>query len=213
MYYKLKWLIGLLRPENLRAVLGSLKRRIFKLNFLEMRIDLNNAKIPAQLYGDTVIKGYSGDIKEECISLLNSVGSLGFWDQSRFQREVLNAVDDAKNDIFIIGSSGFVVGFAVLHKESANSGLREIGYIAVRPENRGKRLGYKVITYILSEMKRRGIYHAYLRTDSFRIPAIKTYLKCSFYPYIKNENEKRRWEVVLNRINGKTINKDEKEYA
>ena len=51
-------------PENLRAVLGSLKRRIFKLNFLEMRIDLNNAKIPAQLYGDTVIKGYSGDIKE-----------------------------------------------------------------------------------------------------------------------------------------------------
>lgn len=201
MYYQFKWLIGLLRRENVKAVLGSLKRRIFKLNFLEMRIDLNNAKIPSQSHEDTAIKGYSSDLKEKCISLLNSVGSLGFWDQSRFQKEILNTADDAKNDIFIVSNSGSPVGFAVLHKKTLSNGLREVGYIAVRPENRGKRLGYELIIHILTEIKKRGIEQAYLRTDSFRVPAIKTYLKCGFYPYIKNENEKKRWQGVMKAIN------------
>jgi len=200
MYYQFKWLFGLLRRENVKAVLGSLKRRIFKLNFLEMRIDLNNAKIPYQSHLNTAIKGYSSDLEEKCISLLNSVGSLGFWDQSRFQKKILNTVDNAKNDIFIVSSSVSPVGFAVLHKKTLSNGLREVGYIAVRPENRGKRLGYELIIHILTEMKKRGIEQAYLRTDSFRIPAIKTYLKCGFYPYIKNESEKKRWQSVMKAI-------------
>ena len=201
MYYQFKWLIGLLSRENIKAIIGSLKRRIFKLNFLEMRIDLNNAKIPSQSHEDITVSGYSKDLEEGCISLLNSVVSLGFWVQSRFQKEILNTVDDAKNDIFIVSNSGSPVGFAVLHKKNLSSGLREVGYIAVRPENRGKRLGYKLIIHILTEMKKMGIEQAYLRTDSFRIPAIKTYLKCGFYPYIKNENEKKRWQGVMKKIN------------
>lgn len=201
MYYQFTWLIGLLSRENIKAVLGSLKRRIFKLNFLEMRINLNSAKIPSQSHLNTAIKGYSSDFEEKCISLLNSVGSLGFWEQSRFQKDILNTVDDAKSDIFIVSNSGSPVGFAVLHKKNLSNGLREIGYIAVRPENRGKSMGYELIIHILTEMKKRGIEQAYLWTDSFRIPAIKTYLKCGFYPYIKNENEKKRWQGVMKAIN------------
>ncbi len=201
MYSQFKWLLGLLRRENIKAVLGSLKRRIFKLNFLEMRIDLNNAEIHSQSHLNTAIRGYSSDLEGKCISMLNSVGSLGFWDQARFQKDILSTVDDAKNDIFIVNNSGSPVGFAVLHKKNLSNGLREVGYIAVRPENRGKRLGYELITHILTEMKKRGIDQAYLRTDSFRIPAIKTYLKCGFYPYIKNENEKKRWQSMMKKIN------------
>lgn len=201
MYSRFKWLFGLLSQENIKAVIGSLKRRIFKFNFLEMRIDLNSAEISSQSCEDMVIRGCSKDLEEGCISLLNSVGSLGFWDQSRFQKEILNTIDDAKNDIFIVSNSSSPIGFAVLHKKPLSNGLREIGYIAVRLENRGKRLGYELIIHILTEMKKRGIEQAYLRTDSFRIPAIKTYLKCGFYPYIKNENEKKRWKGVLKKIN------------
>jgi dTDP-4-amino-4,6-dideoxygalactose transaminase/N-acetylglutamate synthase-like GNAT family acetyltransferase len=201
MYYQFKWLIRLLSRENIKAIIGSLKRRIFKLNFLEMRIDFNNAKIPSQSHENIAIKVYSSDLEKGCISLLNSVGSLGFWDQSRFHKEILNTVDDAKNDIFVVSNSGSPIGFAVLHKKSLSSGLREVGYIAVRPENRSKRLGYKLIIHILIEMKKRGIYQAYLRTDSFRIPAIKTYLKCGFHPYIKSENEKKRWQSVIKATN------------
>ena len=201
MHHLLKWLIGLLGAENIKAIIGSLKRRAFKLNFLEMRIDLNSAEIPSQSHEDMTVSGYSKDLEEGCISLLNSVGSLGFWDQSRFHKEILNTVYDAKNDIFIVSNSGSPVGFAVLHKKILSNGLREVGYIAVRPENRGKRLGYELIIHILTEIKKRGIEQAYLRTDSFRVPAIKTYLKCGFYPYIKNENEKKRWQSVMKAIN------------
>ncbi len=203
MYYYLKWLSGLLQRENINAILGSLKRRIFNLNFLEMRVDLNSKEISPQIWDSVDIRGYSEDIERKCIGLLNSVGSLGLWNQLRFQRDILPSVENIRNDIFVVYENGSVVGFAVLHKKSLSSGLREIGYIAVMPENRGKRLGYKLIMRILIEMKKRGIYQAYLKTDSFRIPAIKTYLKCGFYPYIKNANEKKRWQSVMKKINNK----------
>lgn len=201
MYPLAEWLNGLLRVENVSAVIGSLKRRMFKLDFLEMRIDLTNQEIPPQIWNGADIRGYSEYRERRYINLLNSVGSLGLWNKSRFQRDILSSVEDIKNDIFAVYENDSAVGFAVLHKESESSGLREIGYIAVRPKNRGKRLGYKLIMHILSAMKKRDIYQAYLRTDSFRIPAIKTYLKCGFYPYIRNENEKKRWQSVIKAIN------------
>lgn len=201
MYSLAEWLNGLLRVENVSAVIGSLKRRMFKLDFLEMRIDLTSQKIPPQISNGVDIKGYSEGMERRYINLLNSVGSLGLWNKSRFQRDILSSVEDIKNDIFAVYENGSAVGFAVLHKKSLSNGLREIGYIAVRPENRGKRLGYKLIMSVLAEMKRSGICQAYLRTDSFRIPAIKTYLKCGFHPYIKSENEKKRWQSVIKAIN------------
>ena len=79
-------------------------------------------------------------------------------------------------------------------------GGAEIGYVAIRSKDRGKKLGYRLLMHILKEMKRRGIPYAYLRTDSFRLPAIKTYLKCGFSPWAEAENEKARWKSVLEAI-------------
>lgn len=203
MYYLFEWLNGLLRLENINAIMGSLKRRIFKLGFLEMRIMLNNGTVPFRPVDGVEIRGYSEHLENECIELLNSVGSLGLWNRSRFQKDILSSVEDVKQDIFIVGSDNSVVGFAVIHKKPFTGNTREIGYVAVRPESRGKKLGYKLLMHILAEMKRRNIDSAYLRTDSFRLPAIKTYLKCGFYPHVKNENEKRRWQDAMDKANGK----------
>lgn len=206
MHHFLEWLSGLLRLENISAIIGSLKRRVFKLNFLEMRITLDDEATPSPPLDGMTIGGYSEHLEKECIKLLNSVGNLGLWNQSRFQREILPSIEDVKRDIFIIYNNASVVGFAVLHKKSLNNDLTEIGYIAVKPESRGKKLGYKLLMYILAEAKRRNIAQVYLRTDSFRIPAIKTYLKCGFHPYIKDENEKRRWQKVMKKLKVNTVN-------
>lgn len=200
MYYLLEWLNGLLVVENINAIVKSLKRRIFRFNFLEMRADLNAEEISSQIWDDMDIRGYSECFEKNCISLLNSVGSLGLWNRARFQNDILSSVEDTKNDIFVVCRADFTIGIAVIHKKSLSNNLNEIGYVAVRPEYRGERIGYKLLMYVLTEMKRRNINQTYLRTDSFRIPAIKTYLKCGFYPYIKNENEKKRWQNVMNKI-------------
>lgn len=199
--YLFDWLNGLLRIENIGAIWGSLKRRIFRLGFLEMRADINNV-LSSPVWSDIEIIGYSEHLENECIKLLNSVGSLGLWNRSRFQKDILSSVEDVKQDIFIVCSDNPVAGFAVIHKKPPTGNIREIGYVAVRPESRGKKLGYKLLMYILAEMRRRNIASVYLRTDSFRLPAIKTYLKCGFYPHIKNENEKRRWQDALDKASG-----------
>ena len=116
MYSLAEWLNGLLRVENVSAVIGSLKRRMFKLDFLEMRIDLTSQKIPPQISNGVDIKGYSEGMERRYINLLNSVGSLGLWNKSRFQRDILSSVEDIKNDIFAVYENGSAVGFAVLHK-------------------------------------------------------------------------------------------------
>ena len=197
--YLFDWLNGLLRIENIGAIWGSLKRRIFRLGFLEMRADINNV-LPSPVWGDIEITGYSEYLERQCIDLLNSVGSLGLWRPSRFHKDILASVENPDRDIFIICDANYAIGFAVLHKRLPNCDLPEVGYVAVRPKNRGKKLGYKLLMYILAEMKKRNMSQAYLRTDSFRLPAIRTYLKAGFYPYMKGEVDRRRWQKALNKL-------------
>jgi len=202
MNYLFEWLKGLLRPENISAIIGSLKRRALRRDFLEMKIDLNNKKISSITIDGMKITEYSEKIERDCIGLLNSVGSLGFWNPSIFRKKILPSVDNPEKDIFILFDkrSNVAVGLAVLHKRNLNDNSAEIGYVAVRPESRGKGIGYKLLINILAEMKRRDISYAYLKTDSFRMPAVKTYLKAGFYPYIRNEEENRRWQGIMGKL-------------
>lgn len=194
------WFKSLLTFENIRAVLGSLKRRIFKLNFLEMRVNLNEESFSPPAFEGVELKGYSEHLEKGCINLLNSIGSLGFWNRKRFRDEILSTVENPAKDIFILVEANSIVGLTVLHKKSLSDNCAEIGYVAVKPENRSRKLGYNLLLHVLAQMKNRNIAYGYLKTDSFRFGAIKTYLNTGFRPYIRNDNEKKRWRKALNKL-------------
>ena len=194
------WFKSLLTFENIKAVLGSLKRRIFKLNFLEMRINLNDESFSPPAFEGVELKGYSEHLEKGCINLLNSIGSLGFWNQRRFRDELLSTAENPAKDIFILVEANSIVGLTVLHKRSLSNNCAEIGYVAVKPENRGKKLGYNLLLHVLAQMKNRNIDYGYLKTDSFRLGAIKTYLNTGFHPYIRNDNERKRWQKALDKL-------------
>lgn len=194
------WVKSLLTFENIRAVLGSLKRRIFKLNFLEMRVNLNEESFSPPVFEGVELKGYSEHLEKGCINLLNSIGSLGFWNQERFRDEILLTVESHGKDIFVLLETGSVVGFTVLHRKSLSENCAELGYVAVKPKNRSRKLGYNLLLHVLAQMKNRGIDYGYLKTDSFRLGAIKTYLNTGFRPYIRNDNERKRWRKALNKL-------------
>lgn len=194
------WVKSLLTFENIKAVLGSLKRRIFKLNFLEMRVSLKAESFSPPAFEGVELKGYSGHLEKGCINLLNSIGSLGFWNQGRFRDEILSTVESQGNDIFVLLEAGSVVGITVLHKRSLSDNCAEIGYVAVKPENRSRKLGYNLLLHVLAQMKNRDIDYGYLKTDSFRLGAIKTYLNTGFHPYIRNDNERKRWQKALDKL-------------
>ena len=73
-----------------------------------------------------------------------------------------------------------------------------IHMVACKPGFRGMGLGHLLNDVALDVLKREGMQTAYLTTDDWRIPAIKTYLKADFYPDTESEPDfKERWEKVM----------------
>jgi len=75
-----------------------------------------------------------------------------------------------------------------------------IHYVAVRPAHQGKRLGYWVTLAALRRMVEEGFGAAWLSTDDFRLPAIRTYLNLGFEPWLVHENQRARWRDVFTEL-------------
>ena len=76
-----------------------------------------------------------------------------------------------------------------------------IHMVACRPEFRGVGLGTLLNDIAVYTLKTHGMQTAYLTTDDFRIPAIKSYLRCGFTPDLSTDNFKERWENIFKEIN------------
>ncbi len=81
-----------------------------------------------------------------------------------------------------------------------------IHMVACKPEYRGRGVGTRLNAEAVRTLHRIGMRTAYLTTDDFRIPAIKSYLRAGFYPDIVDEDHRARWDAVTEIINsGKKI--------
>ena len=76
-----------------------------------------------------------------------------------------------------------------------------IHMVACKPEFRGLGLGHLMCDVAVWALKNMGMKDAVLRTDDWRIPAIKTYLKASFVPDLESEPDfKERWDKIFETI-------------
>ena len=81
-----------------------------------------------------------------------------------------------------------------------------IHMVGCKPEFRGLGIGNKLAVQAVITLISAGMETAYLTTDDFRIPAIKSYLKAGFVPDMINEEHEKRWRAVFD-----NIGKDKKE--
>lgn len=78
--------------------------------------------------------------------------------------------------------------------------VKKEGYVhmvAAKPEARGKGIGNLMAFFAVKVFKEKGMQTAYLTTDDFRIPAIKTYLKSGFYADLSSDDFKDRWNKIF----------------
>ena len=68
------------------------------------------------------------------------------------------------------------------------------------PECRGKGVGNMLGTVADHVLKTTGMQTARLKTDDFRVPAIKTYLKIGFQPDLSTEDYVQRWDAIYKSI-------------
>lgn len=79
--------------------------------------------------------------------------------------------------------------------------------VGVKKDQGGKKLGYYISLKAVLDMKARGYKSCVLQTDDFRIPAIKTYLRLGFIPFITHENHPGRWDIIKGKVGIKEYRK------
>jgi mycothiol synthase len=76
----------------------------------------------------------------------------------------------------------------------------ELGWVAADPAHRGKKLGYYVCAAALKRFLRAGFQDIFLRTDDFRLAAIKTYLNLGFRPFLHTPDMSTRWQKLCSQL-------------
>lgn len=80
---------------------------------------------------------------------------------------------------------------------SQDHGRGIVHMVGTHPDFTGKKLGYSVSLAVLDQAVREGYTYMTLLTDDWRIPAVKTYLKLGFQPFVLHESHPERWVKLL----------------
>jgi predicted dehydrogenase len=72
----------------------------------------------------------------------------------------------------------------------------ELGWVAGDAAHKGKKLGAIVSAAATARMIQTGFRHIYLKTDDFRLPAIKIYLELGYEPFLFCNGMAERWQAV-----------------
>ena len=95
---------------------------------------------------------------------------------------------------FIMYGGKAIATLTVVCDPETKDGL--IHMVGSLPECRGKGVGNMLCAVADHVLKTTGMKTARLRTDDFRVPAIKTYLRIGFKPDLSTEDYVQRWDVI-----------------
>jgi mycothiol synthase len=121
------------------------------------------------------------------------------WDDTRVGSELFDD-PNVPATLVIEFESRIVATASALFEPASAPTTGVVHWVAVHPEQAGKRLGYLISLAVLHEFARRGCRDALLRTDDHRLPAIRTYLNLGFLPEHVESTHPARWARVNERL-------------
>jgi mycothiol synthase len=143
-------------------------------------------------------------VEQDQASDLGRLLTLAFdetWDEDRAKKELIQAPD--VHAVYVVTHQDQIVSTAssqIRAAHSATSGY--VHWVGTHPDYRGKRLAYALVVRVLQDFAERGYQDAYLETQPFRLPAIKTYLKLGFIPVyeVEGSNHQAIWSAVFQNL-------------
>ena len=135
--------------------------------------------------------------------LLAANGELGEWSVERASPYFAPESRMVLAGSFFVTHGDKLVATAQLHlhPDDAYAPTPELGWVAARPEYRGRGLGRAVCLAVLRFAAAAGHEAIFLRTDDHRLPAIRTYLQLGFEPWLIDPSAPGRWARILTRDN------------
>jgi len=76
----------------------------------------------------------------------------------------------------------------------------ELGWVAGDPRHAGKGIGLVVVANATRRMVEAGYSRIYLKTDDWRLPAIKTYLRLGYVPFLYAPDMSERWKAICRQL-------------
>lgn len=155
-----------------------------------------------ELLPPRAVSGYSlrtyrpGD-EEAWVAILQT-GDFGTWDRARLDGMLGgNRGMMPQDGIFFATYEDRPVGTACTFVQPGEQGdVAEVGWVAVHPAHRGHGLGEQVCRAVLGFIRKLGHDYAYLKTEDFRVPAIKMYLRLGFEPEMVDPSHPAWWAAL-----------------
>lgn len=136
---------------------------------------------------------------EDAWVALLATGDFGTWDRPRL--DAMLAGERAPMPlagIFFATYHDQPVGAACTFlPRDAHGELAEVGWVVVHPDHRGHGLGLQLCRAVLQYVRQLGHCYAFLQTEDFRVPAIKTYLRLGFEPEMSDPGHPAWWAAFL----------------
>ena len=140
-----------------------------------------------------------GDVDEDV--RLMRVAGFADWSQEKLAAAMEKCLPDG---FFVIehNPSGRLVATAMAQHQPLEYHPcgGELSWVASDPEHKGNGLGFTVCAAVTRRLLEIGYRNIYLRTDDFRLPAIKVYQKLGYVPFLFAPDMEGRWRDVCAKL-------------
>lgn len=121
-----------------------------------------------------------------------------FKEQNSFHDRIECAKGYVEDGVFVILHKKKVIATGTaLCGDEISGGYACVHMIAADAAYSGRKLGYEITAATLRRIREAGFDKAFLTTDDFRLPAIKTYRSLGFAPDLSvDETMPGRWEKI-----------------
>lgn len=131
------------------------------------------------------------------VELFNANRELGEWNSERVAGVLKGGL---MAQFFAVAGAQLVACAGVHDTRLDGSDYWEIGWVAAHPHHRGKGLGQQVTAAAVGAALALPPRSIMLRTDDFRLPALKVYLRLGFTPVYTHPSYPERWRLIMVRL-------------
>jgi mycothiol synthase len=139
-----------------------------------------------------------GDEEAWCRLVREHIG--GEYTPETMREELVTQPWFSADDLFFAETESEVVGTACAQHPQEDAPLGHLHMLAVDQAHRGRGLGRALALAVLGRLSKLGCEAAALKTDDFRLPAVRLYLALGFAPTITHESHPARWRDVYERL-------------